>query len=906
MYVGSTKQRKRFFRPCRVLDGLCRLRSKTGPLLGKGKYSSSFLGGRNGWRRPWVRLVLAALAAYLVYTLALGVCNLWTYHHTIKYYPKVTNFKQVLGCTAERRLLHQSQGVELGAGEGAGALGVRPLGRKPQRGEDGRLRAATVTLLRTPENACEVSKILDWMREYRAAWPWLRDYDHIILHEADYVEACPRDLEEPFKGKGGAGRVRCVSVDNIPGAFKFPEGTEDNGFGVKYAFPSETRNLGYMHMCRLFSVLIFPYLEEELGYEYVLRMDDDNVPLSNGDGDLFEMLQAKDAIYGYPAELPEWHAETKETFGLWLLHSVFSPTGTKSYHRHVNEVYNRNQTALYNLANSIFFTNMFITRLSFWNQPHVRDFLGDIESSGNIYKHRWGDAPIHHVVLSLFADSCSVLDLCEVAYKHGSTGHVIADCGLKRVEVHKWDEEINPECKSKKKKRGQRKTKARKDVTSYSSNGSTVESGSVSSSTAKDFLGQANLRRCSKPVTDGKFIDLPTRPAMGGSATASKVFLPRMEDEECYYHRFSRDEAKTCMGSKWAVFAGGQNAFNTYASLVSTLVPGFFMKTAGGHQDNGYRIQFGQAYDLVIDSAKGSVVYFNQTFLDMDKSLFSRVYGCCGVKGNPHSTTKFTDKQMDAYKEFLEAAPALGPSSGGRGGLTRVTIVVGHYWSNAGDVMWLAGQQPTWREAGLMFYAQLPSFEINSMCMEDADYCWVPTEPTKEIEEERKEETHLDFINFIKNSRVACKRPGAQCFVMSALPSEAAVYGAMIEAVWGKVNMKDYPVHLIKTDEVLRKALGSSKETEHVYVMPSFATQWVLQMMYNTVCDNVLDYGSPQEFLYDRSCEAKPFLMDDYGLCDPIEVKHRRWPLPPRMTNTTFKESKCKTVLETCDLMKAH
>ena len=63
-----------------------------------------------------------------------------------------------------------------------------------------------------------------------------------------------------------------------------------------------------------------------------------------------------------------------------------------------------------------------------------------IDGSGNIYKHRWGDAPIHHVVLSLFADSCSVLSLCEVAYKHGSTGHMIEKCVLKRVEKHAWDE----------------------------------------------------------------------------------------------------------------------------------------------------------------------------------------------------------------------------------------------------------------------------------------------------------------------------------------------------------------------------------------------------------------------------------------------------------------------------------
>lgn len=58
----------------------------------------------------------------------------------------------------------------------------------------------------------------------------------------------------------------------------------------------------------------------------------------------------------------------------------------------------------------------------------VQDFLHEIDRSGGIYYFRWGDAPIHTVILQLFADICVVMPLCDISYYHSSTGHLIKKC----------------------------------------------------------------------------------------------------------------------------------------------------------------------------------------------------------------------------------------------------------------------------------------------------------------------------------------------------------------------------------------------------------------------------------------------------------------------------------------------
>eukprot|EP00966_Prymnesium_polylepis_P321752 7378050-Prymnesium_polylepis.1 len=68
----------------------------------------------------------------------------------------------------------------------------------------------------------------------------------------------------------------------------------------------------------------------------------------------------------------------------------------------------------------IFFTNFFISRVAWWDEPAVHRFLDAVNASGGIYDHRWGDAPLQTAAVRLHAAPASVLHI-DMDYVHMST-----------------------------------------------------------------------------------------------------------------------------------------------------------------------------------------------------------------------------------------------------------------------------------------------------------------------------------------------------------------------------------------------------------------------------------------------------------------------------------------------------
>ena len=57
----------------------------------------------------------------------------------------------------------------------------------------------------------------------------------------------------------------------------------------------------------------------------------------------------------------------------------------------------------------MYFTNFFISRTEFWNHDNIQKFLTDIDKTGNIYIHRWGDAPIQTETLNIFINTDKII-----------------------------------------------------------------------------------------------------------------------------------------------------------------------------------------------------------------------------------------------------------------------------------------------------------------------------------------------------------------------------------------------------------------------------------------------------------------------------------------------------------------
>lgn len=179
---------------------------------------------------------------------------------------------------------------------------------------------------------------------------------------------------------------------------------------------------GYRHMIRLFAVGLWP-LVASLGYEFVMRMDEDSFLRSPIRYNIFEHMRSSGIDYAY--RLASWedvpgkgHPEPFHLFvrkylqlrnvtPTWLLDSCIVPS-----------VANFSITNCGNLYG--FYNNFFATRVGFWMQPDVQDWLAHAIATHNIYLRRWNDILWQSAAVQIFMPLARVRMLRDFAYEHAT------------------------------------------------------------------------------------------------------------------------------------------------------------------------------------------------------------------------------------------------------------------------------------------------------------------------------------------------------------------------------------------------------------------------------------------------------------------------------------------------------
>ena len=131
---------------------------------------------------------------------------------------------------------------------------------------------------------------------------------------------------------------------------------------------------GYALMCKFNTIDVWNYLKP---YKTALRVDDDCILDGKNWKDVFNTV-SDDIPYKSPRWVNETHATTNKTLPEWL--------GDDSQYYNTGMPY----------------TNVFISRVGVWFRSDVQEWLKKLDESGNILRYRWGDAPLHDVVLKKF------------------------------------------------------------------------------------------------------------------------------------------------------------------------------------------------------------------------------------------------------------------------------------------------------------------------------------------------------------------------------------------------------------------------------------------------------------------------------------------------------------------------
>ena len=148
------------------------------------------------------------------------------------------------------------------------------------------------------------------------------------------------------------------------------------------------------------------------GVDYMWRLDDDSMITAPVHYDVFEFMQKKDIWYGWNImDVGSCVKSLWETTEQFLSVTGSSPGWFKSLPE-----------------KSLYYNNFEISRVALWRSREYQRFFAFLDQSMGIYKHRWGDAPIKTIGVSLFVPKAKIHKFTDVSYahQHVRTGPLIA------------------------------------------------------------------------------------------------------------------------------------------------------------------------------------------------------------------------------------------------------------------------------------------------------------------------------------------------------------------------------------------------------------------------------------------------------------------------------------------------
>ena len=155
-------------------------------------------------------------------------------------------------------------------------------------------------------------------------------------------------------------------------------------------------------MCRFHAKTLYeqPIL---VGLQYVWRLDDDSYITKPIGYDVFRLMRDRRIQYGFAKYAND---SARCIVGLW-------PAVTAYMSQHADRLKFRWH------CSRIFFNNFELSDLDVWRSPEYRDYIEYIDRTGGIYYHRWGDANIKTVAVTLFIPKERTYHFKDIAYKHG-------------------------------------------------------------------------------------------------------------------------------------------------------------------------------------------------------------------------------------------------------------------------------------------------------------------------------------------------------------------------------------------------------------------------------------------------------------------------------------------------------
>lgn len=178
----------------------------------------------------------------------------------------------------------------------------------------------------------------------------------------------------------------------------------------------------YRHMCRFQSGFFFQH-ELLKDFDYYWRVEPGIKLFCDVDYDPFLFMQMNNKVYGFTMALHEY---------IKTVPSLYDRT--KEFVRAHPEYVSKNAGVHFltdepdkfmergwNLCH--FWSNFEIGDLNFWRSSIYREYFDHLDKAGGFFYERWGDAPVHSIAATLFADKKQLHHFDDIGYYHAPWSH---------------------------------------------------------------------------------------------------------------------------------------------------------------------------------------------------------------------------------------------------------------------------------------------------------------------------------------------------------------------------------------------------------------------------------------------------------------------------------------------------
>jgi len=242
-----------------------------------------------------------------------------------------------------------------------------------------------------------IAKAVKAIENIDTAFNWAHGYPITLFYEELSVE------EMDAVQRVSTGEITFVKLNmQLPSWLNISEIPPKTGYQKDY--------IGYRHMCRWYSGLIFR--EQVLQqYDFMWRLDDDAEYLCDIKRDPFRYMRDNGYKYGWV----QWFWEDVPISGqtLWPVTRAYAEL--KGMDTRLEEV----ETLLGEYDRCHYWNNFEILDMRFFRSKQYMDYFDYLDKSSGFYFYRWGDALVRTLGIYLLLDEEDVTRISWISYAHG-------------------------------------------------------------------------------------------------------------------------------------------------------------------------------------------------------------------------------------------------------------------------------------------------------------------------------------------------------------------------------------------------------------------------------------------------------------------------------------------------------